>query len=97
MVTTAIVSHVLLLSVAARRRVMPGPGVCCVPDPIGVPDSGPPGMRMQPREDRGCGAGALSQPAGADCGIEFTPCQQVLCPQRIVDPQVSGRCLRDRA
>src|SRR5690349_16309206 len=97
MVTTAIVSHVLLLSVAARRRVMPGPGVCCVPDPTGVPDSGPPGTRIQPRADRGCGAGARSQPADADCATACTPCQPLLWPQGIVEPQASGRCLRDRA
>jgi hypothetical protein len=34
MVTTAIVVHILLLSVAARRRVMPGPGGCWKPDPF---------------------------------------------------------------
>src|SRR5260370_5047911 len=33
MVTTAIVGHVLLLSVVARRRVMPGPGACWLPGP----------------------------------------------------------------
>ncbi len=96
MVTTAMVGHVLQLSVVARRRVMPGPGVCCVPDPTRNTDSGPPGMRMQPSEVRGCGADARSQSARASCGLEFTRCQQVLCPQRVGDPQVHAFGLSHR-
>ena len=88
--------HVLQLSVAARRRVMPGPGVCCVPDPRGVLHSGPPGTRMQPSEDRGCGAGARSQSADANCGSEFTRVSAGALSTAPVDPQVNISRLPDR-
>src|ERR1700758_2224285 len=49
MVTTAIVGHVLVLSVAARHRVMTGPGTCANTGPV-VRRDRPAFGRLQARE-----------------------------------------------
>src|SRR6476469_9687212 len=93
MVTTAMSGYVLQLSVVARRRVMPGPGVCYMPDPGGEsPTRDRPACGCSLRI-QGCGAGARSQSADANCGYEFTRSKQVLCQHRGADPQVNIRWL----
>ena len=73
---------------------MPGPGVCCVPDPGGEsPTRDRPACGCNLRVNEGCGAGARSQSAHANCGYEFTRSKQVLCPHRPADPQVNIRWL----
>src|SRR5271166_4944787 len=48
MVTTAMAMPSFHVSVVTRHRVRPGPGVCCVPDPV----TGPPGMRCELLKER---------------------------------------------
>src|SRR5882762_97882 len=71
---------VLLLSVVARHRVIPGPGVCC--------DAGPVVRRDRPAcvcnpGSTGLRTGARSQLADASCGSEFTPLTCMLLPSSV--------------
>src|SRR5882757_2402035 len=71
---------VLLLSVVARHRVMPGPGVCCDAGPVVRRDR--PACECNPGTT-GLRTGARSQLADASCGTEFTPLTCVLLPSPV--------------
>ncbi|BBX87633.1 hypothetical protein MAUB_55060 [Mycolicibacterium aubagnense] len=65
MVTTAMfVPH--LFSVVVRYRVIPDPGVCCVPDPTRLSEMGPPGMRSRPEIEPLCRRAKSTH----ECGLQ---------------------------